>query len=172
MYDFEGAWVAQLVGFCVQYRFERRFLTPIQPGFYKFPSDGIYECCKNDDRDQREREYYQVLGGRKRQISAQEVGDAVYNLPRVRYQRVFEAIANDPDAIKPESAPYPSGKEFVIDEGYPSNLIVQTTQELWALKYNGHALNDWSHNNVGGSWIGCYVPLTLQLQLDLGGVRR
>lgn len=86
-----------------------------------------------------------------------------------RLKEIAKTITVSNGAITPESASYPNGKAFVLEQGYyqPNRLLVLEHNRLWSLRYNGRDGDDWSYNNVAGSCIGCYLEITPELKTEI-----
>lgn len=88
-YDFEGAWVARIVGSDRKYRFERDFLTPVdKEGRFKrynlvAQGDGIYETCYESAKGNKTRRYWRVENGELVQISLEDVETLFPEIPEI-----------------------------------------------------------------------------------------
>lgn len=91
---------------------------------------------------------------------------------RARLIEISKSISVKNGAVAPTSVEYPEGRKLPIRQGltHANKLLVMTETQLWSLNYNGADGDDWSHNNVSGAWIGCYVPLSSELKTEIEGI--
>lgn len=78
-------------------------------------------------------------------------------------------ILDRTDSQSPSIKYIPQGPKFTITPGYATDFqkLVLDGNKLWNLQYNGADGDDWSHNNVGGSHIGCYIEVDDSLKAKI-----
>lgn len=77
---FEGAWVARITGAHPTYRFQRKFLDPVDwvdnasgRKFFDLQEDGIYECCYKSRKGNESRYHYRMTGGERQEITLEDI---------------------------------------------------------------------------------------------------
>ena len=86
--------------------------------------------------------------------------------------QIYNNISVENGAIAPKNSSYPSGKELVVRMGHhqPNDLLIITQDKVWGVTYNGRDGDDWRGNNIAGGWVGCWVPLTPELETQLNQI--
>jgi hypothetical protein len=77
-YDFEGKWAAEIVGSDPQFRFERRFLTPVDTEgrfkrYHLAGREGFFETCYESGKGNQTRRFLRVTKGVVVEIERAEV---------------------------------------------------------------------------------------------------
>jgi len=94
-YDFEGSWVARIIGSHEKYRFQREFLpsVSVKGRFKRFNvagnGDGLFEACYQSAKGNESRHYYRIVSGRCEEISLSQA-EEIFPLPDPTLLKVEE----------------------------------------------------------------------------------